>query len=339
MIQITKFLSITFLTLTANIFILNSAIASDEIKKDDPNKYNIVNFVYENDLFVDKDEGYTDGLRFAWLSSENATPKLIKSLASKLPGVSEGKKHVAIAVGQEMFTPRDLTQTALIPDDQPYAGWLYTSLGVISDNHETLNSAMLTLGVVGPLSMAEKTQTEVHKIKGVQKPLGWDNQLHNEPGVNFSYERKWKNLASFKLDGFGVDFTPDAGFSLGNINTSTSVGGALRIGYDLPDDYGPPRIRPSLPGADFFVPRNVFGYYFFASTHTQLVLRNIFLDGNTFRNSHSVDKEILTADVQLGIAVNYKNLRISYSHIFMTKEFKGQRTAPEFGSISASYRF
>ncbi len=308
-------------------------------KEKDPSKYSIGNFVYENDLFVGKDEGYTNGLRFAWLSSEDETPKFIKRAANKLPGINEGTKHITVAVGQNMFAPKDLKQTALIPDDQPYAGWLYTSLGIISDNHKTINSAMITLGVVGPLSMAEQTQEQVHKMRGIQKPMGWDNQLHNEPGINFSYERKWKNVASFHPGGFGADFTPDAGFSVGNIQTNTSIGGTVRVGYDLPSDYGPPRIRPSLPGADYFIPRNVFGYYFFASTHTQVVLRNIFLDGNTFGNSASVDKEILTADVQYGVALNYKNLRLSYSYIHMTNEFKGQKNPPKFASISGSYRF
>src|SRR5256885_10946822 len=37
-----------------------------------------------------------------------------------------------------------------------------------------------------------------------------------------------------------------------------------RIGFDLPDDYGPPRIEPGLPGTNFFEPTAAFGWYLFA---------------------------------------------------------------------------
>lgn len=67
----------------------------------------------------------------------------------------------------------------------------------------------------------------------------------------------------------------------------------LRLGQRLPLDYGPPRIQPSLPGSGFFVPpQDRFGWYLFAGVEGRAVARNIFLDGNTFRDSRSVDKEL-----------------------------------------------
>ena len=79
----------------------------------------------------------------------------------------------------------------------------------------------------------------------------------------------------------------------------------IRIGDDLPNNYGPPRIRPSLPGSDFFVNRDKLGWYLFAGFECRLVGRNIFLDGNTFSDSHSMDKRYLVGDFQTGVALTY----------------------------------
>jgi hypothetical protein len=37
--------------------------------------------------------------------------------------------------------------------------------------------------MVGPAAMAEHVQTFWHSLMGLHVPQGWDNQLHNEPGV------------------------------------------------------------------------------------------------------------------------------------------------------------
>src|SRR3546814_17784538 len=104
------------------------------------------------------------------------------------------------------------------------------------------------------------------------------------------------------LNNLGVDVTPHLGAALGNVYTYGAGGLTLRFGEDLPDDYGPPRIRPALPGSDYFRPTDDFGWYFFAGAEGRIVARNIFLDGNTFKDSHSVDKRPLVADLQAGLA-------------------------------------
>jgi lipid A 3-O-deacylase len=69
------------------------------------------------------------------------------------------------------------------------------------------------------------------------------------------------------------------------------------------------------------------------------VARNIFLDGNSFRDGLSVDKKPLVGDVQLGIAGTVGDARIAYTHVFLTKEFRGQQQGDSFGSLSVSFRF
>ncbi|MDP1670605.1 MAG: lipid A deacylase LpxR family protein, partial [Alphaproteobacteria bacterium] len=139
--------------------------------------------------------------------------------------------------------------------------------------------------------------------------------------------------------GLGTDFTPHVGFNLGNVNTDGSVGATLRLGYDLPADYGPPRIRPSLPGSDFFIPTKTMSGYLFTTVDARAVAQNIFLDGNTFKDSPHVNKKKLVNSLQLGAAVTYGQTRLSYTHVLLTKEYTTQRRKPAFGALTLSHRF
>lgn len=112
-----------------------------------------------------------------------------------------------------------------------------------------------------------------------------------------------------------------------------------RLGYDLPSDYGPPRIRPSLPGSDFFLPTKELGGYLFTTISERAVVRNIFLDGNTFSSGPRVDKENFVDSLQVGAAVTYGRTRISYTQVYMSKEYKTQENASQFGVFTVSCRF
>lgn len=313
------------------------AFAAEEWKdKDDKGVFNVV---VENDKFAGTDRDYTNGIRLSYISSEERTPDWAWSIARALPLANDGKKRVGVAVGQSMFTPSDITRRNPAPGDRPYAGWLYGSVGMVSDTDKTLDNVMLTLGVVGPLSLAEQTQISVHRVIDSPHPEGWRNQLHNEPGVILTYERKWRGIYEASPFGMGADVTPHMGVNLGNVSTDAQVGATFRLGYDLPADYGPPRIRPSLPGSDFFIPTQKLGGYLFTTIGGRAVGRNIFLDGNTFGSGPHVDKEILVGSLQVGATVTYGDTRLSYTQVFMTREYETQATPATFGAITLSMRF
>lgn len=314
-------------------------ITSAQEERAEPDDKGIFNVVWENDKFAGTDRDYTNGVRFSWLSAEENMPAWSRNVANNLPLAPDGHKRISLALGQSMFAPENLISTTLVAGEQPYAGWLYGSVGMVSDTGRTLDNVMLTLGVVGPLSGAEPTQKFIHRVTDSQDPKGWDNQLKNEPGIILTYERKWRGIIEASPFGIGADVTPHVGVNLGNINTDASVGATFRLGYDLPADYGPPRIRPSLPGSDFFVPAENAGGYLFATVGERAVARNIFLDGNTFRDGPSVDKENFVGSLQVGVAATYAQTRISYTQVFMNKEYKTQADGSQFGVVTVSYRF
>ena len=82
-----------------------------------------------------------------------------------------------------------------------------------------------------------------------------------------------------------------------------------------------------------------FNWYLFAGVDGRAVARNIFLDGNTFRDSHSVDKEIFVGDIQMGIVLTKGDVRLGYTHVFRSREFKTQKESyQQFGAVSLSFQ-
>lgn len=321
-----------------SFFVLQGPVAPASARPIDQD--GVLTFALENDLFAGRDDGYTNGVRASYVSPEAGIPPWIETMASIVPLFpQEGHTRWTFALGQSMFAPKDLTISTPQLNDRPYAGWLYGTVGLIADNTQTLDNLQLTVGMVGPASAAAETQRIVHKIVGSDIPQGWGNQLHNELGVVLSYDHKWRGLLELSPFGLGVDFTPSVGGSVGNVYTHAAASAMVRVGYDLPSDYGPPVIRPNLPGSDFFVPSKSFGWYLFGGLEGRAVARNIFLDGNTFRSSQSVDKELFVGGVQTGVAFTFRTTRVAYTHIFRTKEFKGQDGTEQFGALTVSMRF
>jgi lipid A 3-O-deacylase len=307
----------------------------------------IITLQFSNDMFGGSDAHFTHGTRFSALSPDEFVPDFVEDAGRALPLFPEGGKlRVTYSLGQDIFTPERIEERDLIEDDRPYAGWTYLGIGLVSENGDRLDNLELNVGMVGPASLADKVQTEYHKLINIQVPEGWDNQLHNEPGIVLYYERKWRNLWEVKvtdlvvLDELAIDVTPHLGGALGNVYTYGAGGLTLRLGEDLPNDYGPPRLRPALPGSDYFRPDDWFGWYFFAGAEGRAVLRNIFLDGNTFRDSHSVDKYPMVLDLQAGIAISLgERVRLAYTHLWRTREFREQDAPDQFGTLSISVRF
>ncbi|MES2961309.1 MAG: lipid A deacylase LpxR family protein [Pseudomonadota bacterium] len=331
-------------TIFACLFLQAKSVLAEEVekprvKKDDKSIFSVV---WENDALSGADKGYTNGVRFAYISSEEQAPKFFRHASNYLPMFAKnGKKRIGIAVGQNMYTPSNIETQNPDSNDHPYAGWLYGSFGMFSDTGKTLDNVVITLGMVGPAARAEPTQKFIHKnFTDSAKPQGWNNQLKDEPGVVLTYERKWREVFSASRNSAGFDMMPHVGIDLGNVYTDASMGATFRLGYDLPVDYGPPRIRPSLPGSDFFVPVEKISGYLFSTAELRAVGRNIFLDGNTFQESSHVHKKTMVGTLQIGGVVIYKETRISLTRIFVTREYAGPHgNGVKFDALTLSWRF
>ncbi|TAG01631.1 MAG: lipid A deacylase LpxR family protein [Betaproteobacteria bacterium] len=315
----------------------------------------VYKFTLDNDLFSNRDQDYTNGVKMAWASpnvrnfaDDDCLPPWLQQ-AGKLftqfysPTVEQG--NVTVTLGQAMFTPRDSQATSLVVGDRPYAGWTYLGFGFNTRSAYRLDSYEVNLGVVGPWSRAKQSQDAIHRLRDIEQFQGWSNQLGNEFGAQLVFERKYRTDLFGRAtgrSGLGVDVIPHYGVSLGNVATYINAGVEARFGWGLPDDFGTSPIRPAGDNAAPRVRDGVrqfdreVGAHVFVSLDGRLVARNIFLDGNTIRDSHSVKKERAVADVAVGVAGNIGVYKIAYVRVFRTREFAGQLNAPKYGSITIS---
>jgi hypothetical protein len=326
--------------LTVTTVAFAAAAKEPQNQKEKSSEAGTFNLVVENDLFVGEDRDYTNGVQISWTTGPDATPSWAIDVARWLPlFADDGDIRLNFGIGQNIYTPRDITLRDPPADDRPYAGWLYGSIGLMDKTATRLDQLQLQIGMVGPASLAENSQTWIHGIINSANPRGWDHQINNEPGLVITYLRSWRALVVEDIWGFSFDATPHLGGAVGNVFTYANGGATFRLGWNMPDDYAPPRIEPAVPISGFFEPRADFGFYFFATLDGRAVARNIFLDGNTFRDSRSVDKDILVGEAQLGIALAIRSARLGYTYAFRSPEFSGQHNGDRFGAVTLSLRF
>jgi lipid A 3-O-deacylase len=250
-----------------------------------------------------------------------------------------GEVRATYALGQDIFDPTNFRLFNPPSTDHPYAGYLYGSMGVAQMTDTDLDQVSVELGMVGPDSFASNVQIFVHAILGDQHPNGWAYQIHNEPGLVMNDEHSRRAVESGSFWGLAFDVDPHIGGAIGNVYDYVNAGAMGRIGINLPDDYGPVRVEPSLPGTSFFEPTGALSIYAFAGVDGRAVARDIFLDGNTWEESRHVDKEAFVGDGQLGLAIAMDRWRLAFTHVFRTREFETQCHPQQFGAANLSVRF
>jgi len=119
---------------------------------------------------------------------------------------------------------------------------------------------------------------------------------------------------------------PRDGVALGNIQTSARIGTTVRLGYHIPDEFA-----ATIP------PKR--GWYVFSDVGGRGVLYNEFLNGNVFHASHSVDPEPGVLELRAGIVFELGHSEISYTYVYLNKEFKQQDAYDAYGSLDYTYRF
>lgn len=230
---------------------------------------------FENDLVVKSgDRYYTNGAKIAYQSS---TVSRVGNF------VSAGLSHAlagwptdwGISVGQNIYTPSDVHERRLIPDDRPYTAWMYVGLSLTRVNAELAELVALSrrrppeesgreawskevlevagktgllfqelieldVGVFGRDAAGSQFQIEIHRATGSGDVAGWRNQLPSEPAVELLYQRRYL-LPILERERLQIHFLPHLGFALGTIDIHGAIGGTVRIGLNMGYEFGPPQ--------------------------------------------------------------------------------------------------
>lgn len=327
-----------------------AVFATPAMAEDRPdNEKGTLTLVGENDsLSSGADRNYTSGIKLAYVSPVDVMPKWVRKLDGLTRAVTNARpSFFGVAVGQSIFTPQDISANPPPPNQHPYAGWLYGQVmmaaeeNVIARAPRYVDLYELEFGMVGPAALGRQSQRGIHQALGAPDPKGWDHQLKDEFAVAATLERRWRAEKVFdNLPGdIEVDAAPGIGVTLGTLRTEAKVGASFRLGQNLASDYGAPRVRPGLGGVGYFKADHMFSWYLFGGVDLRAVGRNIFLDGNTFRDSAHVDKKPFVVDAQAGLALQTGDWRLAYTYVTRTEEFEGQGEQQDFGALALSWRF
>jgi hypothetical protein len=140
---------------------------------------------------------------------------------------------------------------------------------------------------------------------------------------------------------------------LGNVFTYATAGARVRIGFNLPDDFSnsisPSRIgiASMTPSADMFpagerkqsILSRRFDFFLLGGIEERAVLRNITLDGNTFKTSQSVHKKTFVRDIEIGASLRIDKVRFTYRQVSRGAEYEEDPASHNYGSLLVSYYF
>ena len=289
----------------------------------------------ENDLFSfpggSTDRYYTNGMRIDYFFKKESR----KFPSSLLLKISEDKNIYSWGLAQYMFTPSQIDIETVQYDDRPYAGALFAihALNSYDYSKKIKLTSEFYVGVIGPLSLAEKTQIAIHGLFNYTKPEGWKNQVPNDIIINY-------NLRLEKE----IVYIPEKLFITGIIETLTGTlynsmgaGFSLRVG----------RINNFLEEKTESNTREKKSQFYVTLKPTvRVIYYNALLQGGVITNSKkSPDGYMLNKDqierinvfTEAGITYTRPKMNISLMQKMRTAPFKGGN-AVEFGSISIAFK-
>src|SRR5882724_7663605 len=144
---------------------------ADEVRPE----LNITHYTFtvssENDkYFAGTDRHYTNGFKLTWLGETdlNKSRHFVQEAARFIPWMDPERVDwhykVGFALGQNIYTPVDTETTTPIPNDRPYAAWLYGSILLHAQLDNQLRLVELSAGVVGPSARGEEIQNAWHDV-------------------------------------------------------------------------------------------------------------------------------------------------------------------------------
>lgn len=314
-----------------------------------------LNLRIDNDLFggVGQDQGYSNGFLVTSVSpnlvdyvDDPCLPAAVRRLNTYLAWLQPAgydEQNMTLGIGQILFTPTDRRRSDLIPEDRPYAAALLLSTGYNARRGNRLRTSQIRFGMVGPSAHGRDVQNGWHRMIGAEPFEGWEHQLRDEPVLQLIHERRRRWPGTTARDGWSWDAIGHWGGSLGNFATYANTGMELRFGHFLPDDFGTAPLRPAgentSPARAIEGRRGSWAGHVFVALDARWVMRDITLDGNTFKSSHRVDKAPLVADLGYGVAVERGHWKFAFARYHRTREFRGQGVIPVSGSVTVSRKF
>jgi len=344
-----------FLTIMAVLVFPSIALGQEDVDLDenirgsalfnteDRQEYKFFTLTFQNDVFVGEDDGFTNGLGltfgrgpFLEFSDENlpgwleyTTKNLyVRTMPNKIRGIA----HMFF---QQMQTPEDITAFDLQVEDAPYAGLISYQGTMYAWDKNVSDQFSIFLGLVGPLSFADRAQINIHSAIGADRPNGWEHQLNNEPVFRLEARRIVKLKRNY-TGRFGYDILGLTTVGFGNLLSNAQAGLAVRWGSNLEFTHATFSLQTDRQVNSLSLsPTNDF--FFYAGFNTGLIFNDIMTDGNTFTDSHSLPLENFQVDATVGAVMKYRNLSYVFQLSSLNSRTSNSDEREKFGALSVTY--
>jgi lipid A 3-O-deacylase len=307
-----------------------------------------VRFQIANDVLTGSDDYFSNGWIVSWHSRPEARwsgllPDGLAPLVEILPGLGTGAsgKRVSFAVSQLIFTPGDIKNPDSIPEDVPYSGALLGAACFSAQDPDRMTAWQVTAGMLGPVSLAEETQQFTHEVVHAPRPAGWEHQLKDEFILNLHAQHKFKFARLAISDEWGFDVGGVASAALGSLATQVDAGFEIRAGWKMPPGFDPDPVGRKVITHGYArdaVERD-FSAHAFGSAAARGWARFIFLDGNTWKDSPSVERNTWTLVLGGGVSASFRRFRFTLEFGATTRPVEGAGGFDSFGSFSVSYTY
>ncbi len=301
-------------------------------------------FQEENDVLsrTNTDKSYTQGLRLMRTRNPDENPERIDQFADWFSRKFHDVETVriwSIGFGQNIYTPDDVTIPTPQLNDRHWGGFLYidNTLQLVDPDEKFRHVIELQTGLIGPGSGARWAQTTLHEIIDSAPPVGWPNQLRNEPGINLIYSHD-RRIAR-EIGPLDVDLLPTVGGSLGTVMTYANAGGVVRVGKNNTGFLNGAMHATAF--TNFSGDRPRWEFWVYGGAEGRAVAHNIYLSGGLFKQIPSeLETRRLVYDLTTGFSVRYRRWRLTYNFIQRSSEYDHPLAAndgkQEFGSVMFS---
>ena len=142
-------------------------------------------------------------------------------------------QYSGFLMGQEIYTPEDIVEEEILPDQRPYAGYLFTEYYEAYYRESEYIRFGLQTGCIGPCALAGETQNKIHKGKRdannedtPPNANGWHHQISDEIVLQTNIKLQWVSM----IDEEYFNLSPFVIANFGNIFTDIGLGINSRLG-------------------------------------------------------------------------------------------------------------
>jgi lipid A 3-O-deacylase len=224
----------------------------------------------------------------------------------------------AFHFGQQFYTPDDISIAELIPDDRPYAGWLYVGGTWRAGSNKKAVISDVYLGFTGEASLGQEVQAGWHRVVKATKPEGWEHQIGTRLGVVVAHSRHW--AVYDKLVGAGhrvFEIAPFVGGNVGNIMIDAYAGGRVKVGWNITRDWTHTSIGPVAATSDV-AREGPFEIFLSVDGRARAIGYNVFLDA---ADLHDLDRRNTGAEIALGTGLRIGRFMMTYRVAKISKEY------------------